>query len=304
MEKTLSYWFFDYATLDSAQALGIERIIYSGKSKFQTVEIIETASFGKCLILDNKIQSSEKDEFIYHEALVHPAMIAHPHPEVVFIAGGGEGATLREVLAHRTVKKVVMVDIDEEVIDICKKFLPSLHQDSFNDNRVNFYLADAKEYLTETKERFDVIIMDLPEPVEKGPAYLLYTKEFYKLVKSKLTENGIISIQSGAADFGNLLNFIAVVNTLKTAFPAVFPYYTNVPSFGGCWGFTLVSPKTDFASPTIKKIDAKISQRITKTLRFYNGIAHQGMFSLPKYFHDEIEKEKRIITENEPFFIP
>jgi spermidine synthase len=255
------------------------------------------------LILDGKIQSSEKDEFIYHEALVHPAMIAHPQPETIFIAGGGEGATLREILAHKTVKKVVMVDIDEEVIDICQKFLPSFHQSSFSDERVKLHLSDAKKYLDETEEKFDVIIIDLPEPVEEGPAYFLYTKEFYKLVGSKLANGGIISVQSGSADFGNLLNFIAVVNTLRSVFPIISPYWTNVPSFGGCWGFTLASQEISLASLGVKEIDARIPGRITKTLKFYNGIAHRGMFSLPKYFHDEMEKERRVITESEPFFI-
>jgi spermidine synthase len=154
-----------------------------------------------------------------------------------------------------------------------------------------------------TKEKFDVIILDLPEPVKEGPAYLLYTKEFYELVKFRLAGNGIVSIQSGAADFGNLLNFIAVVNTLKAVFPTVLPYYTNVPSFGRCWGFTLASPKTNLTSLGTGEIDTKISERVTKTLKFYNGIAHQGMFLLPKYFYDEMEREKRIITESEPFFI-
>ena len=109
-------WFSDNISPDLTMLHSIKERIYSGRTKFQSIDIINTGSFGVCLVLDGKIQSSEADEFIYHEALVHPAMLAHPQPEKVFIAGGGEGATLREVLAHKTVKRAVMVDIDEEVV--------------------------------------------------------------------------------------------------------------------------------------------------------------------------------------------
>ena len=121
MEDDPSKWFYDPVSPNFVQLHAIEDIIYSGKTRFQSVEIIHTSSFGKCLVLDGKIQSSEMDEFIYHEALAHPPMITHPHPETVFIAGGGEGATLREVLAHASVKRAVMVDVDQEAVDICTK---------------------------------------------------------------------------------------------------------------------------------------------------------------------------------------
>lgn len=302
MQETPTNWFFDYVAPDLIQAFGIKDILYSGRSKFQSIEVLETTSFGRCLVLDGKIQCSERDEFIYHEALVHPPLTLHPHPETVFIAGGGEGATLREVLIHSTVKKAVMVDIDEEVIAICKKFLPSLHQGSFEDERASLHLGDAREYLTKAEERFDVIIIDLPEPIEEGPAYLLYTTEFYEIVKGKLREEGIISLQAGSADLGNLLNFIAVNNTLRTAFATVSPYLTNVPSFGGSWGFSLASQSLDPLSLPPEEVDRRLSRRVTRGLRFYDGPAHRGIFSLPKYLRQEMEKEKRIITDKKPLF--
>ena len=114
-------WFADHLSPDMTLFHSIRGLIYSGRTKYQAIDIIDTGSFGVCLILDGKIQSSEMDEFIYHEALVHPAMLSHPKPEKVFIAGGGEGATLREVLVYGTVKKATMVDIDEEVVDTCRR---------------------------------------------------------------------------------------------------------------------------------------------------------------------------------------
>ena len=121
MDADPSKWFYDRISQDFIQLYRIEEVLYTGQTKFQSAEVIRSGSFGKCLVLDGKIQSSEVDEFIYHEALVQPPMITHPCPETVFIAGGGEGATLREVLSHKTVKRAVMVDIDEEVIALCKK---------------------------------------------------------------------------------------------------------------------------------------------------------------------------------------
>src|SRR3972149_10077921 len=150
--------FSDYISPDLTMLHSIKERIYSGRSKFQSVDIINTGSFGICLVLDGKIQSSEADEFIYHEALVHPAMLTHPHPEKVFIAGGGEGATLREVLAHKTVKRAVMVDIDEEVTAISRKYLPDHARGAFEDPRTHLHYTDARQHLENSPDRYDIII--------------------------------------------------------------------------------------------------------------------------------------------------
>jgi len=298
-------WFYDHVTPDMVQLHSIKEIIYSGRTQFQSIEIIDTASFGRCLVLDGKIQSSELDEFIYHEALVHPPMIAHPDPERVFIAGGGEGATLREVLSHPLVKRVVMVDIDKEVIDICRRFLPSFHQGSFDDSRLELLFVDAKSYLEECDdkdEKFDVIILDLPEPIEEGPAHLLHTREFYQLVGQRLAPDGVISLQAGSSSWGNHECFTAIINTLKSVFPLVSPYEAHIPSYGGMWGFALASQNlTAHLSP--REIDRRISSRTKMGLRLYDGLTHQRLFSLPKHLRQAIEKEKRIITTEQPFFI-
>ena len=296
-------WFYDYITPDMVQMHRIGKTIYSGKTAFQSIAIMELGGFGTCLVLDGKIQSSEADEFIYHEALVHPAMFAHPNPEKVFIAGGGEGATLREALAHLSVKRVVMVDIDSEVIDICRRFLPSLHQGSFEDSRLELHYADAKEHLKQSQEDFDVIILDLPEPLEAGPASLLATKEFYEFLRERLTSQGVLCLQAGYSVWGNHHLFTAIVNTLKAVFPSVSPYQTHVPSFGGTWGFALASQKFDPLHLPPMEIDRMISSRMKGGSRFYDGITHQGMFLLPKQLRQAIEDETRIITEDKPLFI-
>jgi len=296
-------WFYDRVSQNLIQLHSLEDVLYSGQSQFQSIEIIRSGSFGKCLVLDGKIQSSEADEFIYHEALVQPAMITHSCPETVFIAGGGEGATLREVLSHNTVKRAVMIDIDAEVIALCQKFLPDHSRGSFEDERTELYHADARDYLAKCEEEFDIIIIDLPDPIERGPAYLLYTQEFYQLVKDRLGTNGIICVQAGSAAWNELVNFAAVNHTLRSVFPIVCPYQTDVPSFGGPWGFCLASSNLDPRLLSTTEVDNRISARSLTRLKFYDGLTHQGMFSLPKHLRGELSKQTRLITDNEPLYV-
>jgi len=293
-------WFSDYISPDLTVLHSIRERIYSGRTKFQSVDIVNTGSFGICLVLDGKIQSSEADEFIYHEALVHPAMLTHPQPEEVFIAGGGEGATLREILAHKTVKRAVMADIDEEVVKLCRRFLNSWHQNSFDDPRVELHFVDARKYLDESSDKFDVIIIDLVDPLEQGPARLLYTQEFYQIVKQKLGPDGIMSVQAEPAEWRNLDNFTAITNTLKNVFPITRPHQVHVPSFLGLWGFVLASQSLDPLELNAAEIDARISTRISKKLKSYDGLTHQAMFTIPKHIRQQLTISKRIITDKEP----
>ena len=296
-------WFYDRVSQNLIQLHSLEEVLYTGRSEFQSIEIIRSSNLGKCLVLDGKIQSSEVDEFIYHEALVQPVMITHPCPETVFIAGGGEGATLREVLSHNTVKQAVMIDIDAEVVSLCQKYLPDHSQGAFKDRRAEILHVDARDYLSKTKNVFDIIIIDLPDPIEEGPAYLLYTQEFYQLIQERISTNGIICVQSGSAIWTELLNFTAVNNTLKSVFPIICPYQVAVPSFGGPWGFCLASSSLDSRLLSITEIDNRILSRSLTRLRFYDGLTHQGMFSLPKHLRDELSRSGRLITDKEPFHI-
>ncbi len=293
-------WFFDRISRNLMQLHAVEEMLYSGKTSFQKIEIMRTGAFGKCLVLDSKIQSSDFDEFVYHESLVHPALFTHPKPEKVFIAGGGEGATLREVLAHRTVNRAVMIDIDKGVIDVCRQHLPEYANGAFEDKRTELRHEDARAYLEKSKETFDAVIIDLTEPIQEGPAYLLYTQEFYRMAAGKLTENGLVSVQAGCASMVELLNFSAVYKTLKSVFPVVMPYQADIPSFGGPWGFCLASK--GITPPSSKELDARIGTRSIKT-KYYDGVTHQYMFSLSRPLRDHLEKQPRIITDSDPLYI-
>jgi spermidine synthase len=298
-----SKWLHDEVSPDLAQLHRVKQVIYSGQTEFQSIEIVDTGSFGVCLVLDGKIQSSERDEFIYHEALVHPAMISHSHPETVFIAGGGEGATLREVLACKTIKRVVMADIDKQVIEICRRFLTSFHQGSFDDSRLELRFADARKYLRETDDKFDVVIIDLVEPLKEGAACLLYTQEFYQLVKERLNPAGIMSVQSGASGWTNLANFTAIINTLKSVFSIVCPYQAYVPSFVDLWGFATGSQSVNPTKLSPKEVDHRISARLSKKPKSYDGLTHLALFTLPKHLRHQLAIARRVITDKAPIFV-
>lgn len=294
-------WFRDHVLPDLVQLHRIKKVIHSGKTPYQSVEFAELGPWGRCLILDDKIQSSEWDEVIYHQSLVHPPMMAHPDPRSVFIAGGGEGATLREVLAYGSVERAVMVDLDKDVVELCRRYLPTFHRGSFDDPRVELLFTDAKKYLEECEERFDVIILDLPEPIEGGPAYMLSTKEFYELVRDRLADDGTVSLQAGASTWGNHQCFTAVVSTVKAVFPLVFPYEVCVPSYCGMWGFAFAS--ASLIPPDADEVDRRIASRISKDLRFYDGLTHHGMFSIPRNLRRAIAEEKTVITIDNPYYI-
>jgi spermidine synthase len=296
-------WLVDELSSDLVQIHGIRRVLYETTTRYQHAQIVETATFGMCLVLDGKIQSGEKDEFIYHESLVHPAMVGHSNPERVFIAGGGEGATLREVLLHKSVKKAVMVDIDREVVDLCRKYLPTFHRGSFEDKRAEVRCEDARKYIAETSERFDVAVIDLADPVEEGPARMLYTREFYQLVKDKLRKGGIMVVQSGQSGWINLNNFFAINGTLKSIFKYVRPYQVYVPSFVDMWGFHAVSDDVDVAALSPREINSRIASRVSGTLGNYDGISHKGLFSLPKRLRKQLTRARRVVTDESPILV-
>jgi len=304
MVETHSQWFAESINPDLIQLSSIKATYYSGRSNYQKVEVLELGGFGRCLVLDGKTQSTESDEFMYHEALVHPALMAHPNPKKVFIAGGGEGATLRETLRHVLVDSVTMVDIDKEVVDLCKQYLPNHHQNSFNNPKTTLIHQDAKQFLQDTADTYDVAILDLPDPLEGGPAATLYTQTFLSLVKSRLSENGLFVMQSGACGPTNYHEvFPAIHNTVETLFPITECYQVYVPSFAGPWSFVIGSKTHSAIQLQENYLKEEILRRKIEGLRMYDETSHSGLFALPKYLNEAINAEDRIITESTPIYI-
>lgn len=297
-------WHYELITPGLLQTEQRLRVFYRGQTEYQHVEVMDGATFGRTLVLDGKTQSTEVDEFAYHEALVHPSMIAHPNPKSVFVAGGGEGATIREVMSHRSVEQVVMVDIDKQVVDLCREYLPNHHQGSFDDPRLELHHMDALEFLEDTSLRFDVVIIDVPDPLEAGPAYLLFTQEFYSLLKERLRPGGLMVAQSGPTGPAFYEQcFSAVANTVGSVFSGVYLSEAFVPSFGTTWGFVIGSTGPDPTSLSVEETDSRISDRIEGELRFLDGITLRGMTSVPKYLRKAVDAEEKIITRDHPIFV-
>ncbi|MBI4591679.1 MAG: fused MFS/spermidine synthase, partial [Candidatus Rokubacteria bacterium] len=255
------------------------------------------------LVLDGRIQSSQADEFIYHEALVHPGLLAHPRPERALVIGGGEGATLREILRHRSIRRALMVDIDQEVVEQCKRHLPEMHQGAFDDPRTELRHDDARAFLAETSERFDLIVVDLTEPLEEGPACLLFSKEFYELIRDRLTPEGLVTMQAGMTKVGEIGFFTAVCRTLREVFPVVAPYQTFISCYGTPWGFAVASKGQDPRGLTADGVDRLISARLTGELGYWDGQTQIHAFALPKHIRRALETQDRVITDKNPLIV-
>lgn len=304
-------WHFELVTPDMMIVYRIKDILHTGRTEYQSVDIMDTDTFGRCLVLDGKTQSTEADEHIYHDSLVHPAMLLHPSPRSVFIGGGGEGATLREVLRYPEVEKVTMLDLDPEVVQMCGVHLPNHNAGAFKSPKLELRHEDARKFLADCNERFDVIILDLVDPTEGGPAYLLYTEEFYRQAKAKLNPGGVLVTQAGPAGYLNYTEcFTVIARTLSGVFPQSHPYCVFVPAFTTLWGFVLAqadgagnAQSAPLPDQEPGYIDDLVRQRLPQDLAYYDGLAHRRMFSLPKYLRQGILAEERIVTDSSPVYM-
>lgn len=302
------WWFIDRIGNYEAHMHAITKTVMNETTQFQEVGIMESVAYGKILILDGDMQSSQHDEFIYHESIVHPAMVANHNPKRVLIIGGGEGATLREVLRYNTVEQVVMIDIDGRLIEICKEFLPEYSKGSFNDKRVNLVISDALKWLDENDDKFDVIIADLTDPLPYTPSSGIYSISFFEQLKSHLREGGIFTTQSSRVSFIDMHLHCVMYSAITKVFPNVKTAVVSVPGFDVPWSFTSAYLSSDLMNLTDKQIDSRILDRVGDTLRFYDSETHKNMFSLQKHVrqtrNDYLEGKISKATEiNEPFHI-
>ena len=222
--------------------INLDEVLYHQRTRFHDVLIAVTRPFGKGVFMDGNGQSFECDEGVYHAALVHPAMLLHPNPRRVLIGGGGEGATLREVLRHESVELARMIDIDEEAVAAFREHLPEWHQGAFEDPRADVRFGDLRAALAEHRgEPFDVAIMDLGDPVQGGPSVPIYTKELFALLRSVLAPGAVVGMQAGELHHRASRGFRSLRSTVSTSFPSTRPYRCAVPSFTTAWGFLLAA---------------------------------------------------------------
>ncbi|KDP34042.1 hypothetical protein JCGZ_07613 [Jatropha curcas] len=298
-----SSWYEETIDDDLKWSFALNSVLHKGTSEFQDIALLDTKRFGKVLVIDGKMQSAEADEFIYHECLIHPAFLCHPKPKKVFIMGGGEGSAAREALKHKSIEKVVMCDIDQEVVDFCRRHL-TVNQQAFCHKKLNLVINDAKAELEKRNDKFDIIIGDLADPVEGGPCYQLYTKSFYqRILKPKLSDNGIFVTQAGPAGiFTHKEVFSSIYNTIKQVFKYVVAYSAHVPSFADTWGWVMASDQPFCIDA--EEIDRRIEERIQGELLYLNGAAFLSSTTLNKTVSQSLLNETHVYTEDDARFIP
>jgi spermidine synthase len=251
--------------------------LYHQRSQYQDVAIIQTQQFGRMLVLDGAVMTTEVDECAYHEMLVHPAMLAHPNPKTVCVVGGGDGGTIREVLKHRTVQKVVLAEIDEDVITVSRKFLPTI-ANTLDDPRVEIALGDGAKYLADHPKSFDVILSDSTDPV--GPGVVLFEDPYFKAAKDALRPDGLFVTQCKSL-WVDAKTAREVAARLEQQFKIVLPYISTIPTYPtGSWSFLVGSdsrdPRTQF--------DADRQQQIADTMRYYTPAHQAGAFAVPAFY--------------------
>lgn len=256
-------------------AIKIKEVLFSDQSPFQKVEILDSDSaLGKILTLDDLMMTTEGDEFFYHEMISHIPMMSHKNPQSVLVIGGGDGGTVREVLKHDTVEKVVLCEIDGMVIDVCKKYLPTI-AGKLEDPRVEVLVEDAIEFIKDKENEYDVILIDSTDPM--GPGEGLFTEEFYTNVKKSLKKGGIVAAQS-ESPVVNKEEIKKMYSLLKKVFPITSTYTSPIPTYpGGYWAWAFCSEEVE----PLSYIDERRCEEVTKTCKIYNKEYHKARFALP-----------------------
>ncbi len=272
----MGHWYDE--TFDGHTRLGlrVEKTLFTGQSRYQKIEVIETVGFGRVLVIDNVFMTSEYDEFLYHEMLVHPALTTAPRIERVLVIGGGDGGTVREVLRHAEVRQCVMIEIDELVVETSKKYLPGIGT-AWTDPRLEVRFINGIEYVKKSDDpAYDVILLDGTDPI--GPGAILFDESFYRGCKRMLAEDGVMALQS-ESPLLMMDTFLQTQHKLRKLFAEVHPYLGPVPLYGtGTWSWTWCSDTGEPLRPFPERQEA-----IVEASKAYNPELHQAAFALPNY---------------------
>ncbi|MEM8984464.1 MAG: polyamine aminopropyltransferase [Pseudomonadota bacterium] len=278
---------FEETLYDSyGQRFRVDEVLFENETEHQHLIIFRNEHFGRVMVLDGVVQTTETDEFVYHEMLCHVPILAHGAARRVLIIGGGDGGALREVTRHAAVERIVQVEIDQAVIDMAKTWLPNHSAGAFDDPRADIVIANGMDYVATTTERFDVIISDSTDPI--GPGEVLFTRDFYAACKRCLNPGGVIATQNGVA-FLQLDEVATTVRRLGAQFHDTTFYGAAVPTYVG--GIMTFAWGTD--EPALRQTElAPLEQRFAAAklaTRYYTPAIHRAAFALPRYIEDVIE---------------
>jgi len=291
MPKTEQWqWYVERFSPTEAHHHAIEETYFAGRTPFQDVAVLRTETFGKMLVLDGDTQSSQRDERIYHETLVHPALAAVDDRAQVLILGGGEGATLREALRRPDVRRVTMVDIDGDVVELCKRHLPEWSDGAFESDRARVIIGDALAFLRDDRETYGVIVSDLTEPLPDSPSNPLFCDAVFRDVKARLAPGGVYVLQASTAGFHNMALHAKMARTLRRYYRHVASFYTHVPAFDNDWAFLACSDALDLATLSKERIDDYVAGLAGENY-FYDAETHRRLFALPRYLRAELARD-------------
>jgi spermidine synthase len=284
-------WFGEREPVGVEQRIQVRQVLYEGRSAYQRIRVLDTVPFGRALVLDTALQTTETDEFIYHEMMVHPALVSLERPERVLIIGGGDGGCLRRVLEHSP-REVVQVELDREVVEVSRRYLPQVSAGAFDDPRVQLLFADGYEYVVNAREPFDAVIVDLTDPLPFSHSLRLFTADFYQAVRRRLKEDGLLVAQSSSP----LLltrDLASICANLKAVFPLVRVCLAPVPSYPGVlWSFALASSGNDPLALDEATVEQRLKERGIKA-RYYGPQTHFGSFALPPFLADVLAQPGR-----------
>jgi spermidine synthase len=253
------------------------------RTPFQLLEVYDTPELGLIFRLDGFNMTSERDEFFYHENLVHPAAVSHPAPRRALVIGGGDGGSSEELLKHKTLEVVHMAELDPDVIEVAKARFAKVHRNVFDDPRLKVTVGDGLAYLRETAARYDLVSMDLTDPV--GPSVELYSAATFALAKRAMTANGALTLHIGSP-FSHPERVRATLGNLRQVFAKVTPYFVHIPIYGSIWGFACASDVLDPRAMAPEAVERVIAERGLRDLQYYNGETHRAVFALPNYVRD------------------
>jgi len=255
-------------------------LIERRRTPFQLLEVYDTPELGRIFRLDGFNMTSERDEFFYHENLVHPAATAHPAPTRALVIGGGDGGSSEELLKHSTMEQVHMCELDPDVIEVSRVQFARVHGGVFDDPRLKVTVGDGLAYLRGTATRYDIVSMDLTDPV--GPSMELYSPATFALAKRAMAPGAALTLHIGSP-FSHPERVRATMANLRQVFPIVTPYFVYIPIYGSIWGFAIASDTLDPRAVAPAAIDARLAERGVGGLQYYNGEVHHAAFALPNY---------------------
>jgi len=259
------------------------KLLGARKTRFQELEVHESPQFGKLFRLDGCFMTSEKEEFVYHECMIHPAATAHPAPKKALIIGGGDGGAAEELLKHPSVERVTLVELDGEVIETAKRHFGAVHRGVFDHPRLELIVDDGMKFLAETAERFDLIVLDLPDPI--GPASALYEEPFFRHCRRALASGGAVTLHIGPP-WSKPERVRQHAERLANVFPIVRPFTVYVPLYGTLYAMAVCSDALDPLTVTAAELDKRLAKRGVGERSYYNGAVHHALFALPNFVRE------------------